>query len=81
MPLSKQQVSSLVQLVSSTTPDEMDCDGCLDHVAEFAETQLAGLPVESAMAEVQNHLKNCPCCQNEFEIFLNALSGMDEAGE
>lgn len=81
MSLSKKQVSSLVQLVASATPDEMDCDGCLDHVAEFAETQLAGLPIQSAMAEVQNHLQNCPCCQNEFELFLNALSGMDESRE
>lgn len=81
MPLSKQQVSSLVQLVASTTPDEIDCDGCLDHVAEFAETQLAGLPIESALVAVQNHIQNCHCCRLEFESFLKALSGMDETSE
>jgi hypothetical protein len=81
MPLSKQQVASLVQMVASTTPDEIDCDGCLDHVAEFAETQLAGRPIESAMVAVQNHIQNCHCCQLEFETFLKALSDMEEVNE
>ena len=78
MSLTQNQISTLMQLVAETTPDEMDCTGCLDHLAEFAETHLAGRPLSDALAEVQTHMKNCPCCEHEFQSFLEALQGMTD---
>jgi predicted anti-sigma-YlaC factor YlaD len=36
--------------------------------------KLAGLNLCESMKLVQNHLENCPCCQDEFEALLAALS-------
>lgn len=76
MSLTQDQISILMQLVAETTPDELDCTGCLDQLAEFAETHLAGRPLSDALAEVQIHMKNCPCCEHEFQSFLEALQGI-----
>ncbi len=78
MSLTRKQISILMQLVAETSPDEMDCGDCLDHLAEFAETHLEGRPLSDALAEVQTHMKNCPCCEHEFQSFLEALQGIAE---
>ncbi|MBI1311248.1 hypothetical protein GC176_08065 [bacterium] len=78
MPLTRQQIAMLMQLVAETTSDELDCSGCLDHLAEFAETHLAGQPLSDALEEVRTHLKNCHCCEHEFQSFLEALKGMSD---
>jgi bacterioferritin-associated ferredoxin len=78
MSLTRNQIATLMQLVAETTPDEMDCSGCLDHLAEFAETHLAGRQLSDALAEVQTHMENCPCCEHEFQSFMEALKGMTD---
>lgn len=78
MALTQKQIAMLMQLVAETTPDSLDCDGCLDHLAEFAETHLEGRPLGDALKEVQAHLKNCVCCQHEFQMFLDALQAISE---
>jgi predicted anti-sigma-YlaC factor YlaD len=78
MSLSQQQVRTLVQLAVTTTPDDMDCDGCQGRIAEFAEVHLANLPLSETMRRVENHLNNCPCCKDEFEALKAALAVMFE---
>ena len=79
MSLNQIQITTLMRLVAQTSPDELDCDGCLDHIAEFAEIHLAGRPLCEAMSRVQIHLENCVCCEHEFQSFLEALKGMAES--
>ncbi len=76
MSLTRKQISILMQLVAETSPDKLDCTDCLDHLAEFAETHLAGRPLCDALSEVQTHMQNCPCCEHEFQSFLEALKGI-----
>ena len=73
MSLSEEQVRTLVQLAVTTTPDDMNCDGCFGRVAEFAEIHLANQPLDESMRRVEIHLRNCPCCKDEFEALKAAL--------
>ncbi len=77
MTLTNDQIQKLMQLVADATPDQLDCGGCLDQLAEFAETELAGKSIREALECVKVHLRNCPCCQDEYETLLAALSEAD----
>ncbi len=78
MSLGPEQIQMLVNAVASTEPDPLDCDSCYEQIAEFAELNLAGKTLPEAMHAVSAHLRNCPCCQNEYEILLEALSALEE---
>ena len=78
MSLNEQQIQTLVQLVVTTTPDSLDCDGCFGRIAEFAEIHLTNQSVSESMRCVDEHLKNCPCCKDEFEALKLALAGLPE---
>lgn len=78
MPLSKKEVATLLGMVAGTETDTMDCDGCFQHMAEFAELELAGREIPDALKAIQRHLEQCPCCKDEFSalvVGLNALGG------
>lgn len=77
MTISRDQISTLLNLVVGTSQDSLDCDGCLDHVSQFVETQLEGLNLCESMNAVKQHLENCPCCQDEFEALLRAMKEVD----
>ncbi len=80
MALSKEQISSLLQMVSAATEDTVDCDGCFDHMAEFADTELKGRETPEALRAVENHLRQCTCCKDEYQTLLEGLKGMNDAG-
>ena len=73
MPLSKDQISTLLSLVAGSTEDEISCDGCFDHVAQFVETELAAAELSDSMLLIQNHMKNCPCCNDEYNALKLSL--------
>jgi hypothetical protein len=78
MGLTEQQVNLLIQLAVSTTPDEMDCDGCFVKMAEFAEAKLSNQSISASMQLVEDHLNNCPCCKDEFEALRAALGNLSD---
>lgn len=71
--LTRDQVSTIVQMLGLTRDREFDCGECLQHVSEFAECQLADKPVDDVMESVQHHLALCPECREEFEALLAIL--------
>ena len=77
MSLSPEMIKKLIDLVATTQDDALDCDGCLEHVAEFAEAHLAGRSLSAALESVRMHLESCGCCQDEFEALLAALGTLD----
>ena len=77
MSLSPEMIKKLIDLVATTQDDALDCDGCLEHVAEFAEAHLAGRSLSAAMGSVRIHLESCGCCQDEFQALLAALEVLD----
>jgi hypothetical protein len=78
MPLSKPQIDTLISLVINTTPDSLSCDGCLVNVAQFAEAELTGASLCQSMLKVQQHLRNCPCCNDEYQSLLEALKTISD---
>lgn len=77
MPITNEQISQLIHMIVSVQPDELDCDGCSQRIAEFAETHLLGKTIEQSQQAVQTHLENCKCCAIEFKNLLEALKGLE----
>jgi hypothetical protein len=71
--LTSGQVKSFVKLLGQTREREFDCSECLDHAGEFAESKLAGLKLNEALALVEHHLSVCPECREECEALLKIL--------
>lgn len=78
MSLSDQQIEKLLKLVVSSQPDDLDCDGCFERIAEFAEQELAAKKIPEAMQVVQRHLNQCPCCQDELNALMEGLRALEE---
>ncbi len=81
MPLSNEQVQSLLEMIKSTHSERSDCgcDSCYENLAEFAERQLSGAEMTEAMQAVRQHLTQCRCCCEEYNALMEGLQAMDEA--
>jgi len=71
--LSRDELRALLRSVAETKDEEIDCGACLDGMSEFAERELAGLPLGDAQRKVEEHLKLCGECREEYETLLRAL--------
>lgn len=78
MPLSRIQIINLLESSAAAEPDELDCDGCFDHLAEFAEARLAEAEIPAALKAVETHLEQCVCCRDEFAALLEGLRAIEE---
>lgn len=65
-PFSSEQIKGLVRAIEQTRDHEFNCSECQSFVGEFAERQLAGLPLDEVLARVEHHLSLCPECREEF---------------
>ncbi len=74
-PLTTEQVQGFVRMVELTRDRELDCTECRSLFAESAEKQLAGLPMDEALALVRQHLSLCPECNEEFLALEEILRG------
>ena len=64
--LTPQQIEGLVRLIGQTSEHEFNCAECQRNISEFAERQIAGLPLEGDLAGVEQHLAVCSECREEF---------------
>ena len=71
--LSAAQISGFLDLIGRTREHEYVCSECLEHVAEFAERELAGQPRDDAMRHVEHHLAVCPECREEYSALRTLL--------
>jgi hypothetical protein len=78
MDLSDDQIRALLQAVSRTRDQELNCDECLGEVGDFAELTLKGRPAEDAFDLLQQHLLICDECREEFVLLLDALQVLVE---
>lgn len=77
MKLSNEQTKLLLESVADSKPDELDCDGCLEHMAEFVEHELLGTEIPEALTKVKRHLDQCACCGDENKALLEALRELE----
>lgn len=59
--------------IVSTRPDEIACDELSECLDGFVEMVLDGKNAAEMMPLVQDHLKQCHCCHEEFEMLLAML--------
>ena len=78
MPLSRQEIDSLLRLVGQTGDAEINCEQCLALVAEFAEQQLAGKSVHEGLKVVEQHLSVCGECEEEYQALRRTLGDLDD---
>jgi len=78
MSLTVHEIRKMLDVVGATRSVEIDCDGCLSQVGEFAESHLVGKPVPEGLKAVEQHLSICSECRQEFEALCQAIKGLDQ---
>jgi hypothetical protein len=78
MELNNDQIRNLLHLLSVTREHEMNCNEFLEKMGEFAERDIAGLPVDDMLQAVEHHLILCAECREEYESLLAALKRTKE---
>ena len=81
MSLSDKEIEGLMRLVGLTEDEEINCDQCLNFVAEFAERELAGKSISDGMKAVEQHLAVCSECCDEYKALRQALEKLGKAGK
>ena len=81
MPLSEQQISSLLYFVATVERDPIDCDDCYRRLAEFAEAKIREVEIPQALRAIEVHLRQCPCCKKEYESLLHAMRSLEFPAE
>ena len=78
MALTNDQIASLLNMIEVTEPDDIDCEGCFEDLAEFAETELNNQEIPDALKSVEGHLKQCTCCKDEYRALLEGLRALED---
>ena len=66
--------------IYDTQDDEISCTECFDLVSRFVELESAGRDAAADMPHVQQHLKQCRACRDEYEA-LRDLRRLEDKGE
>lgn len=74
-------LKKVVTAVSCTRDEEIDCDECFELLDSFVEMELSGLGAAEAMPLVEEHLRECDDCREEFEALLEALRVEEGSGQ
>ena len=72
MPLTSEELSTLLQLLDLTQAEEIDCSQLLERVASFVEHVERREPGRG-FEDVAQHLSVCPECREEFEALRQAF--------
>lgn len=78
MVLNEAQLSALLKMANSVDLDDLNCDGCYQLIPEFYESETAERPFSEVLDSVRIHLKNCPCCADEYRAILEAMAAVDQ---
>lgn len=73
MELNTDILKNMLRAIIGTREDEIGCDECFKQLDEFIELKLKGRSPEEAMPLVEDHLKRCKDCREEYEALLEAL--------
>lgn len=73
MKLNTDILKNMLRAIIGTREDEIGCDECFEQLDEFIELKLKGRSPEEAMPLVEDHLKRCKDCREEYEALLEAL--------
>jgi hypothetical protein len=71
--LSRRKLSMILEKIFATRDIELNCDECFEEMDRYAETQLAGKKLDTALHLVEDHLSKCGDCREEYELLAEAL--------
>lgn len=75
------QVTNLLTTISKTVPDQVNCGGCFELIAEFADAEIRGDVLSEALKAAKVHFSQCPCCAYEYATLLEALQEPETASQ
>ncbi|MDP9457897.1 MAG: hypothetical protein M3Q60_19485 [Actinomycetota bacterium] len=73
MDADREDLEKIVMALSLTREEEIGCDECFERLDRFVEMELSGLDAAAAMPLVEDHLRKCGDCREEFGALLEAL--------
>ena len=81
MKLKKGDCKKMAKAATATDAPQLGCGDCYQVLDAFAEQVIAGKKPEEAMPLVEEHLRSCPCCHEEFDVLLEALKAQHAEDE
>ncbi len=60
-----------VKKIMATEKEEISCSECFDLISGYVDHELSGETTGMVMSQVAKHLKQCPACQQEYEVLLD----------
>ena len=74
--LDPEQVKQMARGIMTTRPDEIGCQDCFQQLDAFVDMTLAGQDAAAALPLVEDHLRRCGDCREEFEALLAAVRAL-----
>ena len=68
----------LLQHVADTDDEEISCAECFDLLPQYVDLEVAGRAGEGTLPRLQQHLRQCGVCREEYEV-LRDLVRLDDA--
>jgi predicted anti-sigma-YlaC factor YlaD len=69
----------LLQNIADTEDEEIGCTECFDLIAEYVDLEVAGNGGERRLHQLQQHLRECSVCREEYEILRDLVRLEDDA--
>ena len=79
MALSSEQIDLLLKAIQHTRESEMSCPDCLDELDKYTQSIIDGAPIEGVLRSVRQHLEDCSCCEDQFNLVLETLRAIEDA--
>lgn len=73
MKVTEDFIKNIIKAASNAHPGEIGCNDCFDKLHEFAKMELEGKSPQEVMPLVEDHLKKCGDCREEYETLLEVL--------
>lgn len=80
MTLGDEEYRELARALLATRPEEIDCEQWLEGVGSYLDLIEAGRPIPESLRPVEEHLRLCPDCAEEYAAMREALSELGEPG-
>jgi hypothetical protein len=69
----------LLQNIADTEDEEIGCTECFDLIAQYVDLEVAGKGGERRVHRLQQHIRECSVCREEYEILRDLVRLEDDA--
>jgi hypothetical protein len=78
MSLNSEQAYRLLKMIELTQETELTCPECQDELDKYTQSIRDGMPIDGVLRLVQQHLRACPFCEEQFKLVLETLKAIEE---